>query len=92
VVAVGSICRCALTCRSARGSIRRRERAARLVSFRLSDIVLPLRSLSRAPTLWRISWVGCLLAIAQACWVTFAVTYLVVVPGLSLSWPDWCSR
>ena len=58
---------------------------ARLVSFRLSDIVLPLRSLSRAPTLWRISWVGCLLAIAQACWVTFAVTYLVVALGLSLS-------
>jgi MFS family permease len=56
----------------------------RLISFRLSDIVLPLRSLSRAPTLWRISWVGCLLAIAQACWVTFAVTYLVVAHGLSL--------
>ena len=47
--------------------------------------MLPLRSLSRAPTLWRISWVGCLLAIAQACWVTFAVIYLVAVLGLSLS-------
>jgi MFS family permease len=58
---------------------------ARLVSFRLSDIVLPLRSLSSAPTLWRLSWVGCMLAIAQACWVTFAVTYLVVALGLSLS-------
>jgi MFS family permease len=58
---------------------------ARLVSFRLTDIVLPLRSLSSAPTLWRASWVGCLLAIAQACCVTFGVTYLVVALGMSLS-------
>jgi MFS family permease len=57
---------------------------ARLVSFRLSDIVMPLRSLSRAPTLWRASWVGGLLAIAQACWVTFAVVYLVAEQSLPL--------
>ena len=87
VAAVGSIAAIALTLpfRSRIDPPRDQRVGARLVSFRLSDIVLPLRSLSRAPTLWRISWVGCLLAIAQACWVTFAVTYLVVVLGLSLS-------
>jgi MFS family permease len=58
--------------------------AARLISFRLSDIVLPLRSLSRAPRLWRAACIGGLLGTAQACWVTFAVTYLVVAQGLSL--------
>ena len=87
VAAVGSIAAVALTVpfRSRIDPPRDQRVGARLVSFRLSDIVLPLRSLSRAPTLWRISWVGCLLAIAQACWVTFAVTYLVVALGLSLS-------
>jgi MFS family permease len=87
VAAVGSIAAIALTVpfRSRIDPPRDQRLGARLVSFRLSDIVLPLRSLSHAPTLWRISWVGCLLAIAQACWVTFAVTYLVVVLGLSLS-------
>jgi MFS family permease len=59
--------------------------AARLVSFRWTDIAVPLRSLSKAPGLWSISWVGCLLALPQACWVTFAATYLVVALGLSLS-------
>jgi MFS family permease len=59
--------------------------AARLVSFRWTDIVVPLRSLSRAPGLWRISWVGGLLAWPQAVWVTFAATYLVVALGHSLS-------
>jgi MFS family permease len=46
---------------------------------------VPLRSLSRAPGLWRVSWVGGLLAFPQAVWVTFAATYLVVTLGLSLS-------
>jgi MFS family permease len=59
--------------------------AIRLISLRWTDIAVPLRSLSRAPGLWRISWVGCLLAIPQACWVTFAATYLVIAIGLSLS-------
>lgn len=86
VAAAGSITAIALTIpfRSRIDPPPDQRMVARLVSFRLSDIVLPLRSLSRAPTLWRISWVGCLLAIAQACWVTFAVTYLVVAQGLSL--------
>ncbi len=57
----------------------------RLISFRWTDLVLPLRALSRAPGLWRVSWVGCLLAFPQAVWVTFAATYLVVAQGLSLS-------
>jgi MFS family permease len=57
----------------------------RLVSFRWTDVAVPLRSLSRAPGLWRMSWVGCLLAIPQACWVTFAATYVVVALGHSLS-------
>ena len=46
---------------------------------------MPLRSLSRGERLWRASWVGCLLAIPQAGWVTFMVTYLVVGLGMSLS-------
>ena len=87
VAAAGSICAVALTLpfRSRIDPPREQRVGARPISFRLSDIIMPLRSLSRAPTLWRISWVGCLLAIAQACWVTFGVTYLVVVLGLSLS-------
>jgi MFS family permease len=56
-----------------------------LISFRLSDILVPLRSLSRGERLWRASWVGCLLAIAQSGWITFLVTYLVVALGQSLS-------
>ena len=57
----------------------------RLISFRLTDILVPLRSLSHGERLWRASWVGALLAIAQAGWVTFMVTYLVAVVGQSLS-------
>jgi MFS family permease len=56
-----------------------------LVSFRLTDILVPLRSLSHGERLWRASWVGCLLAIAQAGWITFLVTYLVVALRQSLS-------
>ena len=56
----------------------------RLVSFRLTDILVPMRSLSRGERLWRASWVGCLLAIPQAAWITFMVTYLVVALGQSL--------
>ncbi len=62
------------------------ERAQhRLLSFRLTDILVPMRSLSRGGRLWRASWVGCLLAIPQAGWVTFLVTYLVVALGQSLN-------
>jgi MFS family permease len=57
----------------------------RLVSFRLSHVLEPMRSLSRGVALWRMSWVGCLLAFPQAVWVTFAATFLVVAQGLSLS-------
>ena len=53
----------------------------RLDSFRLTDILVPLRSLAHGNRLWRASWVGALLAIPQAAWVTFLVTYLVVVVG-----------
>ena len=66
-----------------RRAIRWRRRAC--VSFRWTDIVVPLRSLSRGPGLWRISWVGCLLAIPQACWVTFVATFCVVALGHSLA-------
>jgi MFS family permease len=58
---------------------------SRLVSFRWIDVIVPLRALSHAPGLWRMSWVGCLLAWPQAVWVTFAATYLVVALGMSLS-------
>jgi len=53
--------------------------------FSVSDLWIPLRSLSSAPGLWKISLVGCFLSVAQACWFTFAVTYLVVALGWSLS-------
>jgi MFS family permease len=56
----------------------------RLISFRLTDILVPLRSLSHGDRLWRASWVGALLAIAQAGWVTFMVTYLVAIVGQPL--------
>jgi MFS family permease len=57
---------------------------SRLLSFRLTDILVPMRSLSRGERLWRASWVGALLAIPQAGWVTFMVTYLVAAVGQSL--------
>jgi MFS family permease len=57
----------------------------RLVSLRLMDIFMPMSSLSRGDRLWRASWVGGLLAIAQAGWITFLVTYLVVALEQSLS-------
>jgi MFS family permease len=56
-----------------------------LVSFHLTDILVPILSLSRGDRLWRASSVGALLAIPQSGWVTFMVTYLVVVLGQSLS-------
>jgi MFS family permease len=56
-----------------------------LASFRLNDILVPLRSLSHGEGLWRASWIGACLAVPQAAWVTFVVTYLVVALGQSLS-------
>jgi MFS family permease len=86
VAAAGSIAAVALTIpfRARIDPPPEQRQVARLVSFRLTDILVPLRSLSSAPALWRVSWVGSLLAIAQACWVTFGVTYLVVAQGMSL--------
>lgn len=51
----------------------------------MRDLAFPVRSLSLAPGLLRIALVGALLAIAQAVWFTFTVTYLVVELGISLS-------
>jgi MFS family permease len=59
--------------------------ATALISFRLSALMVGLRALSRAQGLWRVSWVGGLLAFPQAVWVTFAATYLVVALDRSLS-------
>jgi MFS family permease len=61
------------------------RRQQRVGNFRLTDILVPLQSLSRGHRLWRASCVGGLLAIAQAAWVIFLVTYLVVALGQSLS-------
>jgi predicted MFS family arabinose efflux permease len=58
--------------------------AVRWVNFRLTHVLVPLRSLSRAPGLWRVSWAGCLLAFPQAVWVTFTATFLVLALGLPL--------
>jgi MFS family permease len=55
------------------------------VSFRPTDLIGPLVTLSSTPGLWRVSAVGGLLAFPQAVWVTFAATYLVVGLGLSLA-------
>jgi MFS family permease len=60
-------------------------RVRRLVSFRPSEIVGPLLAVVRIRDLWRMSWVGGLLAFPQAVWVTFAATYLVVGLGMSLA-------
>ena len=57
----------------------------RLVRFQLADFLIPMRALSRGDRLWRASCVGGLLGIAQASWVTFIVTYMVVALGHSLS-------
>jgi MFS family permease len=57
----------------------------RLISLRLTDILVPLRSLSRGDHLLRSSFVGAMLAVPQSGWITFSVTYLVVVLHQSLS-------
>ncbi len=64
-----------------------RERTASwsLQTLTFADLAGPLRSLSRGQGLMRIAWVGTVLAVAQACWFTFAVTYVVVGLGKSLS-------
>jgi MFS family permease len=59
--------------------------AKRLISFRPGDVVGPLLTVVRQRDLWRVSWVGGLLAFPQAVWVTFAATYLVVGLGMSLA-------
>jgi MFS family permease len=58
--------------------------AAPAVSFRPTDLIGPLRTLTTTPGLLRVAAVGGLLALPQAVWVTFATTYLVVGLGLSL--------
>jgi MFS family permease len=54
-----------------------------LSSFR--DLAVPLRSLTSRPGLLTVSIAGAMMAIAQACWFTFTVTYLAVGLGWSLS-------
>ena len=51
----------------------------------LGDLAVPLRSLTAGDGLMRMAVAGALLAIAQACWFAFAVTYAVVGLGQSLS-------
>ena len=62
----------------------REPTAVRMSRLRLADLAVPLRSLTSAPGLLRVSIVGAVLSVAQSCWFTFAVTYLVVGRGLSL--------
>ncbi|HEY9280248.1 MAG TPA: MFS transporter, partial [Eoetvoesiella sp.] len=54
----------------------------RLSSLRL--LAVPLRSLTQGPGLLRMSVVGSLFAIAQSCWFTFTVIYLIDGLGYSL--------
>lgn len=56
-----------------------------LRSLNLWDLLAPLQSLTQSPGLLRMAIVGALLIVAQACWVAFSVTYLVVGLGHSLS-------
>ena len=60
-----------------------RERVARS-RMSLADLAVPLRSLTAAPGLLRVSIAGAVFSVAQSCWFTFAVTYLVIAHGLSL--------
>jgi sugar phosphate permease len=62
----------------------RDQAAVRTSRMSVADLAVPLRSLTSGPGLLRISIVGAVLSIAQSCWFTFAVTYLVVGLGLSL--------
>ena len=64
----------------------------RLVSFRLTDILVPLRSLAHGDASGGLPGSARCWRSPQACWVTFAVTYLVVALGLSLSAAGSCSR
>jgi len=50
----------------------------------IDDFAQPLRLLSGSPGLRRIVLVGGVFAVAQACWFTFAVTYLVTELGYPL--------
>lgn len=49
------------------------------------DIARPLRSVLGSPALRRIALAGGVFSVPQACWFTFAVTYLVVGLGYSLA-------
>ena len=62
----------------------REQAAVRTSRMSFADLAVPLCSLTSGPGLLRISIVGAVFSIAQSCWFTFAVTYLVVGHGLSL--------
>lgn len=62
---------------------RRDAPAFRALTF--DGLAGPLRSLRRGPGIWRIVLAGTALSVAQACWFTFAVTYVVVGLEHSLS-------
>jgi MFS family permease len=49
------------------------------------NLTAPLRSLSIAPALRRLAFVGACFAVGQGCWFAFLVTYLVSELRLSLS-------
>ncbi len=48
------------------------------------NLAVPLASLTNGPGLLKMSIVGSLFAVAQSCWFTFTVVYLVDVLGYSL--------
>jgi sugar phosphate permease len=64
----------------------------RIGGFRLAQLAVPRRSLTSGAGLLRICIVGAVFSIAQSCWFTFAVTYLVVGLGLSLGVAGLVSR
>lgn len=63
----------------------RRDAAPAFRPLSLAGLAGPLRSLKRGPGLWRIVLAGTALSVAQACWFTFVVTYVVVGLKHSLS-------
>ena len=63
----------------------RRGAGPGLHALTFNDLAVPLRSLMRGQGLMRIALAGTALSVAQACWFTFAVTYVVVGLGHSLS-------
>ena len=75
----GDAWRCGRSSRASTSRARDAGRASHALTF--ADLAVPLRALSRGPGLCASRWSAPALSVAQACWFTFAVTYVVVGLG-----------